>query len=454
MRKSYLLILLIATLLDSCSTDEPRPSVEQPNGQTTEHTNVYFEFNQWVYSQMNHYYLWREDLPDSLSCDYELAPREFFQSVLSPKDRFSYFTNNPYYRPTTEQANYGFEYQQYSDAKGNKYYHILYVHKGSDASKLLKRGDLIKILQISPAELYGRKIASYNGNLIVGAEIQLSSTGGVTQKSVYTDSIYSISNKKIGYLCYLNYEGTDELSQPLERFKQANIDELIIDLRYNPGGYLSTCKYLCNSIVPSTYYGEVFQKCIYNDKVSAENIRKYGTPYTLDNFDYAPTDNRPHLGTVIQPLNLKRIFVLTSKHTASASEATIVCLNPYIDVITIGEQTVGKGVGSWTIYSGEYQYAIQPITMRYYNANDETTPDEGIPPDYYVPDGYSTLKNDLGDINEPLLNMALQLILQDALAIPNPLKSDGFNVEQNYLTPIGEPSYITTFKQKYHQYEN
>jgi hypothetical protein len=402
---------------------------------------------------MNHYYLWREDLPDSLSCDYDLAPREFFQSLLSTKDRFSYFTTNPNYRPA-ELVNYGFEYQQYADTHGDTYYYVLYVHKDSSVSKLLKRGDLLKIKQKSPDALYGCKIMYSNGRMIEGDALRLAAAGGIMQNSVYSDSIYSISDKKIGYLCYLRFDGIDELEQPLERFKQANIDELIIDLRYNPGGYVSTCKYLCNSIIPSAYYDELFQKCRYNDIVSVENIAKYGTPFTVDYFGSVPIEDKNYLGAVIKPLDLQRVFILTSKYTASASEATVVCLRPYINVITIGEQTVGKGVGSWTFYSGEYQYAIQPITMRYYNAIDETMPDDGIPPDYYVPDGYYISKRDLGDIYEPLLSQALQLICPEASDVRASIKRNEPYYEQNNLTPVGESSYITEYKQKQYKYEN
>ena len=82
-----------------------------------------------------------------------------------------------------------------------------------------------------------------------------------------------------------------------------------------------------------------------------------------------------------------------------------------MDVITIGEQTYGKGVGSWTVRDNKYRYQLQPITMRYHNALMETTPDDGIAADYIVLDGYSTSKKELGDKSEPLLAKALDLIL-------------------------------------------
>ena len=85
-------------------------------------------------------------------------------------------------------------------------------------------------------------------------------------------------------------------------------------------------------------------------------------------------------------------------------------MRPFMDVVLIGEQTYGKGVGSWTIRDNKYRYQLQPITMRYYNALMETTPDDGIEVDYIVTDGYSTSKKELGDRSEPLLAKALDII--------------------------------------------
>lgn len=151
-------------------------------------------------------------------------------------------------------------------------------------------------------------------------------------------------------------------------------------------------------------------------------------------------------GTQMVPLCLSRIYVLTSRNTASASEATIVCLRPYMDVTIIGEETVGKGVGSWTISDSEYRYALQPITMRYYNALGESTPDEGLAPDYFIPDGYSTRREDLGDTKEPLLYQALQLLCPTSF--PKTTVNEGIQTEERNLTPIGVPSYVTEYNQK------
>ena len=82
----------------------------------------------------------------------------------------------------------------------------------------------------------------------------------------------------------------------------------------------------------------------------------------------------------------------------------------------------------------------------------ETVPDTGIEPDYYVPDGYSTLKRDLGNWEEPLLHCALNLI-----GGSTPVTRQSMIPGKDYtslLTPIGEPSYVTEYHLKHHRYED
>ena len=120
-----------------------------------------------------------------------------------------------------------------------------------------------------------------------------------------------------------------------------------------------------------------------------------------------------------------------------------------MDVILIGEQTYGKGVGSWTIRDNRFKYQIQPITMRYHNANMESTPDDGIPVDYLIEDGYSTSKKELGDINEPLLNKALSIINEGNNANKSKEIENSPNIDN--IKQIGNPSY---FNINYKENEN
>lgn len=448
MRKAYSFIAIAATILIGCSSDEPILPEEQPS--TSE--NIYLEFNKWVYSQMNEQYFWRSDLPDSLDCNYDLAPKEFFQSLLSPKDRFSYFTSNLSYNGRSLR-NLGFAYQRVCDINNHEALQVLYITSENAKHIGLKRGDYVNIISKDMTKVALNRLSLENGQLVEANDYLEFTVDDMTgsKSSVLLDSIYTIDNKKVGYLCYLEYAGVGDLYKPIQKFAENQISELILDLRYNPGGYVNTCQYLCNCIVPSSGYGNIFQQCSYNNVLSARYKNTTGNERTFSYFDFPSSPDKEVLGVSLVGLQLEKIYVLTSKHTASASEATIVCLKPYMDVITIGESTVGKGVGSWNISDPKYQYSIQPITMRYYNAESESTPDDGIIPDVYIPDGYTVSKKEIGDISETLLNAALSLMSNQSSSRFMNVRANQFD---NSLIPIGEPSYVTEFNNKQYNESN
>lgn len=449
MRFSY--HIAIATLIFcGCSSDEP----SLPDGPATE-DNVYLEMNKWIYGQMNRQYLWREDLPDSMRCDYNLAPREFFNSLLSAKDRFSYFTTNDSYDPGKNQyTNLGFAYQEMQDKTGNKALEILYITSPEIREYGIKRGDFVRVANNNGNLFSLEKISFENGCFSsTNKRVSLSVKNPFQSSTVLLDSIYNEGNISVGYLCYLQYGDKEDLEQPLKNFANNKISELILDLRYNPGGYVSTCRFLSNCIVPSVGYNKVFQQCSYNTILSHDYLQSTGDSRTYSYFEVPGETLGEQLGVILTPLNLKRLYVITSSHTASASEATIICLRSYMDVTVIGETTVGKGVGSWTISDSRFRYAIQPITMRYYNADGYSTPDTGIEPDIYAADGYLTGKLEIGDKNERLLKIALAHIKGEALQ--SNIAARSLNIEiDNYLTPIGEPSYITEFNNKHYNESN
>ena len=173
---------------------------------------------------------------------------------------------------------------------------------------------------------------------------------------------------------------------------------------------MSVCRYLCNCVVAKSAYDQVFQYKVYNDVVTTELVMQTGKDKESESYDFPPQSYDGLLGTPVYPLDMQRVYVLTSNRTASASEAFIICLHPFTKTIVIGEQTVGKGVGSFTVRESKYFYELHPITMRYYNSVMETTPDTGISPDFLVSGGNQTFVGDIGKVDEPLLAVALQQI--------------------------------------------
>lgn len=447
MKLKDIFIFLTIILLAGCSSDEPEAPGEQPSASESEtEETIYSRQNRWIYEMMNHHYLWREDLPDSLSLDFFQAPNVFFENLLSPKDRFSYMLSNS----SRSGGTCGIAYQTYKDRRGKTASQILYVNNEDARRQGVKRGDFFEIQ--NHGTMIGLRSMSLSSDgcfeTTPGSEIQLSCIQKApSSNSVYLDSIYEIDNRRIGYMCYLEYEDSRDVETAMKRFYEQGIDELILDLRYNPGGYVSTSCYLSSCIVPAEGYEKIYQQQVFNSIIAKENFDDtgYERDYVYFKKPYTGTGNT--ISAQVQPLQLPRLYVLVSKGTASASEATIIALRPFMEVILIGETTVGKGVGSYNLSDSEFPYSIQPITFRYYNSQEETVPDEGLTVDYEIPGGYSTTKREIGEVEEPMLNFALGLICP------------GFSGTQPQELPmqptfgleaVGEPSYVEEFKQKQH----
>ena len=417
--------------------DEAQPNTEYS---VLEKTNI------WIYNYMNHYYLYREDLPDYSACDFELTPTDFFNTLISDKDRFSYISFPTYYN----NANYGFAYQKVKDANNQEYMYVLYTTSQDAKQKGISRGTLLR------AHDFGNTEATFD--ICDIKKHPFTSSRSVTLKTIYTqdnssvymDSIYNINGKKIGYLCYLEFDKVADFTNSLRKFSEANIDELILDLRYNPGGYESTCKLLCNSIVNSAAYGDIFVQHSYNNLIAKENMSIYGNERTFSYYSDPQEYNSSALGGPCPALNMNKVYILTSQYSASCSELTIISLRAYMEVIVIGENTTGKGVGMQATSIPNFKYAIAPITFRFFNVLNETVPDNGITPNHNVSDGYFTAKKELGETDEPLLQYALNLIT--GLTQYNMTKQ-----EKNFaisLVPVGEPSFVTEHNHKYNRYEN
>ena len=116
---------------------------------------------------------------------------------------------------------------------------------------------------------------------------------------------------------------------------------------------------------------------------------------------------------------MTKVYILTSKGTASASELVINGLKPHITVVQIGDVTVGKNVGSVTVYDSpdfgdenrnpNHRYAMQPIVLKIVNSVGFGDYFNGLQPNFTLKETLSTLGT-LGDAAEPLLSTAISKI--------------------------------------------
>ena len=211
------------------------------------------------------------------------------------------------------------------------------------------------------------------------------------ENPIFVDSVYTVDTKKIGYLSYNSFLGDtaktySEFQRIFTRFASANVNDVIVDLRYNGGGYVTVQNKLANYLVNETGNGGVMMKQQYNDKYTQQNS----------------TTTFKKIGT----LNLNRVFFIVSNNSASASELLINNLEPYMDVKLIGpSKTYGKPVGYFNIPVGEWY--IFPVSFRTTNKNGEGSYFNGFPLDAQVADG---LDKDWGDLNESALAAAVRYI--------------------------------------------
>jgi carboxyl-terminal processing protease len=418
------LILLLFALVSSCSQDDDA----SPNLEANAHVN------DWILENMEFWYLWNHELP--ASPDKTKAPDEFFQSLLSDDDRFSWIQEDYQellnsLQGITKEA--GFEYVLYKeDGSNNVITQILYVKPGSPAQAAgLKRGDVITQVNgqkptTSNYQDVLKNLTSSNFSitykqLIVDeqrfdAEKTTSlSTVVYTEDPNYLSKVIDINGKKVGYYVYNFFSaGTDndadkydtEMDAIFSDFKAQGITDLVLDLRFNSGGSETSATNLASLITPDASSSKIFFKKEYNPNVEDEILKDpNGGPSLLQRNLVTKAQN---VGTQISG----KVYILTGSRTASASELIINGVKPFMDVVLIGDVTYGKNVGSISIYDDEdpkNTWGMQPIVLKVYNSLDESDYSTGFTPDIEEKDN-QVIIYPLGDLNEVMLNKALEQI--------------------------------------------
>lgn len=208
---------------------------------------------------------------------------------------------------------------------------------------------------------------------------------------VYLDTVYNTGGKKIGYFVFNSFLGDtskiySQLQQTFNDFARQNIKDLVVDLRYNGGGYVTVQQKLANYLAPASANGGLMMKQVFNDK------------YTR----YNSTDYFKKLGTI----NLPRIVFIVSNNTASASELLINNLKPYMEVKLVGpNDTYGKPVGYFPVEVGDWN--VFPVSFRSVNKSGEGNYYNGIAVHSQVKDG---LNKDWGDLEEACLARAVRYL--------------------------------------------
>ena len=428
------------------ATVEGEASIESVSG--------YKYVNDWIYKEMSIYYLWNNLIPKKP--DFDLRPDKFFDSLLNKYnkttnpdgDRFSWIEEN-YVEllgslSGVKSDEIGFEYifVAVNEARTQYYALVTYPKKGTDAyNKGVNRGRFITAVD-------GKNITSSNyRNIFSGTgsknlsmadfvynsqsktydlknqgDLKIQMERDFADNPIYLDSVYTYNDKKIGYLVYnffatgksnKTHEYDEQLMNTLADIDAKGANEMVLDLRYNGGGAVSTAIALASALVKDRSTDNVLVTAEYNAIVDRALKEEDGEDYNKDFFIDKIKNNRSEI--TIPNLDISRLYVLVSGGSASASEFIINGLKPYMDVILIGETTYGKNVGSISIYEKDdpkNKWGMQPIIVKYFNSNGESDFTAGFKPDIEVDefDALDLRLVEFGNTEDPLLNMAISEI--------------------------------------------
>jgi carboxyl-terminal processing protease len=351
----------------------------------------------FVASIMSDFYLWYDqvppvdyssvDTPEDLLSDMMYQKLDHWSTMQKEAERTAFFDEGRFQ---------GFGYTLGYDQNGGL--RISWVHEGSAAGRAgLDRGALILAVNGHPVQdLSSTELNVELSKTVVVHQIQeLDGTvhdveltqGDVEITSVKDVTVLDSPNGPVGYLMFTTFvkPGEDELRAAFSQFQAAGVQQLVIDLRYNGGGLLTTAGVL-GSLIETGAAGQPLIVETYNDRHTDLNRQRL-------------------LEDTAEGVNASHVVFLTTGRTASASEQVINGLSPYTQVDVVGLRTLGKPVGadSWE----QCGYAIAPITFHSLNANGEGDYFDGIEPKCEVDDD---LLHRLGDPEEAQLKAALRVL--------------------------------------------
>ena len=431
----FLLLLLIG--IAGCNKgddDTVSPYSQTNNGRhkSNSTSNKDYTVHRFVWETMYDFYYWNENIPSRIDITKFDTPNDVFENFRYTDDRFSAILNNyteidNYFNNeyVTDGLNLIFGPDRLDPDKVVAY--VQYVYKDSPAEAAgLKRGHVITkvngqtldkanystLFDLDSYTLTYSTMSVPNGmwdyREYYGDEY---TTPRITKKNMNIDPVLQVSTHyidghTIGYFLYDSFdESTDGITEAIEKFQADQITDLVLDLRFNGGGYVSTLEKLVSMLVPAGNEGKLFIQTELNSGLT-QYFKKQG-----EDFNSYFSQENTHL-------NINKLYVLTSYQTASASEELISGLKPYMDVVIIGTPTYGKYTTNMLLndiddkgtdadginYS---EWALYIVVGLCKNANGEMNFKDGFTPDYSVDDMYDT---PLGSEDDPLFAQAISLI--------------------------------------------
>jgi carboxyl-terminal processing protease len=469
-----LVVVFFAGLLFACNNDVIDDGNDDTETDTTTTSTTdssqFSSINHWIYNEMATYYLWEDELPNVKSYS-KTDPETFFENLLyDDLDKWSFITDDydalaSSLSGTPTTMGYSPAFYLYNNSE-NVLIVVEYVYPNSPAETAgLKRGDIIltingvKMDQSNYYDLYSGSSYSVELGTVTAGTLSLSGTSYVLNATEISadpaifHSVIEQGGKRVGYLVYTEFvEGADNeyltsLGNIFDEFNSAGITDLVVDLRYNPGGLVDCAGFFASAIAPysAVANSEILVNMNYNDML--ENYFNHYEGSNSENLVYRFSSNSHNM-------NLSTVYFLTTSGTASACELLISGLRPYMNSIIIGEPTYGKYTGAFVLQNSDDEdnsnWAIIPIVLKYSNADGYTDFVDGLTPDYILEDDLVNAVP-FGDTRDPLLAKALEVITGETVTVAlksnklqtniKKFKSEKYDVRKNLF--VGKSSLPT-----------
>ena len=439
--KQFINILLIAGIFfivfGSCQEDlfDTSKDEDNENGSSEEDTvkaTYQDSLKTFIYTAMERdkWYYWYEKMPKLEPDNFE-SGQAYFDSLLIEKDKWSYIADKSDFEQHYQEGEYeglGHTFTVY-----NKKLWIAFVYDGSPMDKAgVKRGfEVVTIngktpFEIQEENLWGEIIKNTDNTFemvdLAGEIVTITvDKAEIDEEPILHKEIYERGDKKIGYIVFQNFikPADTAITNTFKTFKSKGVTDLILDLRYNGGGQLNIASTLANMIAGNKANDKIFYKTSYNKYHKERNSKIL--------FEEKQNSIEPN-----------SFVVITSGRTASASEAVINGIKPFIETKLVGRKTHGKPVGMDPLDPKQMGLPLGklllPITFKGVNDNDYGDYFGGMQPDAPRTDDVT---KQFGDTDESCLKEALYYIengefSQVTKTLPKPsykVKMEGLRAE-------------------------
>ncbi|WP_057831925.1 S41 family peptidase [Colwellia sp. TT2012] len=331
---------------------------------------------QWQRAFTHETYLWYKDVIDKDPKNFNLI--DYFDQLKTtavtdsgaPKDKFHWMEPTSNFEEHTQLGvsyGYGIDYDQQSSIAPPRSWQVKNVTPNTQAmmagvsrgSKLLEIDGVDFVNSTAQSDINIMDNAIYSSNEgeshtfkfidINNEEYQVTlQTAAITAVPLQLAKTIATPQGKVGYLLLNSFSISTvekDLFDQFTLFSANQITDLVVDLRYNGGGFLALSSQLAYMVAgKDVTEGKLYEKIVYNDKTASTE-----TPFldvTIDLGRLIGGDSIIQADQPLPTLDLARVYVLTTGSSCSASESFINSLiGVGIEVIQIGETTCGKPYG-------------------------------------------------------------------------------------------------------------